>query len=80
MSLMQMSVAGALMILATTVIRALAINRVPKKTFLVLWDAALMRLLVPFSLPSALSVYSLLRQKALPVMANAPAAALPVAA
>ena len=80
MSLMQMSVAGALMILATTVIRALAINRVPKKTFLVLWGAALMRLLVPFSLPSALSVYSLLRQKALPVMANAPAAALPVAA
>ena len=41
MSLMQMSVAGALMILATTVIRALAINRVPKKTFLVLWGAAL---------------------------------------
>ena len=80
MSFMQMSVAGAPMILFTTVIRALAINRVPKKTFLVLWGAALMRLLIPFSLPSAMSVYSLLRQNASPVMANAPAAVLSVSA
>ena len=52
MSLLQMSVSGAAMILVITVLRALAINRLPKKTFLALWGAALVRLLVPFSLPS----------------------------
>ena len=37
MSLLHMSFAGAVMILAVTVIRALVIYRVPKKTFMVLW-------------------------------------------
>ena len=60
MSLLQMSFAGGVMILAITVIRALAINRLPKKTFLALWGIAVVRLLLPFSFPSAFSVYSLL--------------------
>lgn len=37
MSLLQMSVTGGVMILAITVLRALAMNHVPKKTFLALW-------------------------------------------
>ena len=77
MSFLQMSIAGAVMILVVTVIRALAMNRVPKKTFLALWGAVLARLLVPFSLPSSLSIYSLLKRNAVPVSANAPAAILP---
>lgn len=60
MSLLQMSVAGGVMILAVIVIRALAINLLPKKTFEVLWGIAAVRLLIPFSVPSAFSVYSLL--------------------
>ena len=40
MSLLQMSVTGGVMILAITVLRALAMNHVPKKTFLALWGAA----------------------------------------
>jgi len=60
MSILEMSVSGAVMILAIVVVRALAINRLPKKTFLALWGVTLVRLLVPYSLPSALSVYSLL--------------------
>lgn len=60
MSLLQMSFAGAVMILAIIVIRALAINLLPKKTFPVLWGIAVVRLLLPFSLPSAFSVYSLI--------------------
>lgn len=55
-----MSFAGAVMILAIIVIRALAINLLPKKTFLALWGIAVMRLLLPFSIPSAFSVYSLI--------------------
>ena len=59
MNLLQMSFTGAVMILAVTVIRALAINKVPKKTFLVLWGIALVRLMIPFSSPSWFSIYSL---------------------
>lgn len=37
MRLLQMSLAGGVMIVVITVLRALAINKVPKKTFLLLW-------------------------------------------
>ncbi len=57
MSFVEISLAGVAMILVIALIRALAINRVPKRTFPVLWGAALMRLLIPFYLPSGLSVY-----------------------
>ena len=51
MSLLQMSLAGGVMILVITVIRALAMDHVPKRTFPVLWGIALFRLLIPLSLP-----------------------------
>ena len=51
---------AAVMILAITIIRALAISLLPKKTFLALWGIAVARLLLPFSLPSMFSVYSLI--------------------
>lgn len=73
MKLWDMSLSGAVMILATVVIRALAVNRLPKRAFLALWGVALARLLVPYSLPSAWSVYSLLDRLAPPVE-TAPAA------
>lgn len=60
MSLLQMSIAGAVMILAIVVIRALAVNRLPKKTFLALWGVVLLRLFISFSLPSVVSIYSLM--------------------
>lgn len=68
MTLLKMSGAGALMILAVTVIRVLAVNRLPKKAFLVLWAVVLARLLIPFSLPCALSVYSLAPAAETPVV------------
>ena len=46
MRLLQMSLAGGVMIVVITVLRALTINKVPKKTFLLLWTAALLRPLV----------------------------------
>ena len=55
MSLLQMSISGGVLILAVTVIRALA----PKWTFCILWMVAALRLLVPVSVPSPVSVYSL---------------------
>ena len=47
MSLWQMSVSSAVMIVVITVLRALLLERLPKRTFLVLWQVALARLLVP---------------------------------
>ena len=80
MSLLQRSLAGGVMIAVITILRALAINRVPKKTFLALWCAAVVRLLVPFSLPSRWSVYSLLaRERALLVTPTAAVIHLPAA-
>lgn len=60
MSLLQMSFAGGILILAIIVIRALAINMLSKKTFNALWGISVVRLMVPFSIPSAFSVYSLM--------------------
>lgn len=58
MNLVQMSLSAALMIVAIIILRALTIERFPKKTFLVLWWIALLRLLIPFSIPSVMSIYS----------------------
>ena len=58
MDFFQMSLSGAVLILAVTVVRALFLNHLPKITFHILWMAALIRLLVPFSLSSATSIYT----------------------
>ncbi len=64
MSLLQMSCTGAIMILVILAVRGLFMHKIPKKAFLALWCVALLRLLVPFSLPSPWSAYSLLEQSA----------------
>ena len=61
MRLLQMSFLGTVIILLIVVLRAVLINRLPKKTFLILWWIALIRLLVPFSIKSVTSIYSLLQ-------------------
>lgn len=61
MSLLQMSFLGTVIILLIVVLRAVLINRLPKKTFLILWWIALIRLLAPFSIKSVTSIYSLLQ-------------------
>lgn len=62
MSLLQMSFSGAVLIVVVMVIRAAAVHRLPKKTFLVLWGIVLSRLLIPYDIPSAVSVYSFVGQ------------------
>ena len=57
MSLFQMSVAGGVLILFIVVIRALAILRLPKTTFLALWMIAALRLLLPFSIPLTFNIH-----------------------
>lgn len=62
MTLLQMSFSGSILILVIVVIRALAINKLPKRTFLLLWEIVIIRLLLPFFIPSEFSVYSFIKQ------------------
>ena len=57
--LLEMSLAGALLIIVIALVRALVMHKLPKVTFLVLWAIVLVRLLVPFSIPSQVSVFNL---------------------
>lgn len=60
MSFWSMSVSGGIFILAIVLIRSLFADKLPGKVFQVLWFAAVLRLLLPFSIPSAFSIYSLM--------------------
>lgn len=51
MSLLQMTLSGGAFILLITAVRALALHRLPKGTFLALWELAALRLLLPFAIP-----------------------------
>jgi len=51
-TLMQMSLSAGVLIIAIMLLRAVALNRLPKITFLLLWGVVLIRLLVPFSFAS----------------------------
>lgn len=59
MNLLEMGFSASVIILVVIICRTLFINRLPKKVFLVLWYIVLLRLLVPYSFPSVLSIYSL---------------------
>lgn len=58
MDLVQMSVSASILIVAIVMIRALTLQKLPKKTFLVLWGVTVFRLLVPVSIPSPFSFYT----------------------
>ncbi len=58
MNLLEMSLSASVLILVIAVIRAPLLHRLPKKTFLALWGTALCRLLIPFSIPSRFSVFT----------------------
>jgi beta-lactamase regulating signal transducer with metallopeptidase domain len=58
MNIIQMSLSAALIIAVTVLIRAVAINRLPKKMFLILWATVLCRLLIPFNFPAKFSAFT----------------------
>ncbi len=68
MSILQMSLSGAVIILAIAVIRAATIHKLPKKAFLVFWDIAAARLLLPISFPTPFSRLSGLEKGAAQVL------------
>jgi len=48
-NILQMSLSASILIIFIVLLRLLAINRLPKITFTVLWGIVLARLLIPFS-------------------------------
>lgn len=69
MTLLERGLAGAALILAVALLRGAVGRALPRRVFGVLWWAAVLRLLLPWELPSRLSVYNL--------FAGAPQAAVP---
>jgi len=60
MNLFGRSISAGIFIIVIVCLRALLVNRMPKKMFLILWGAAIFRLLVPHALLSNWSIFSLL--------------------
>lgn len=56
--LLEMSLRGGVLIAAILLVRALCVNRLPKRAFLLLWAAAFLSLMVPLHISSPVSVYS----------------------
>ncbi len=59
MSLISMSAQAALLITVIILLRALCGHRLPRQAYQALWLVALLRLLLPFSIPSPFSIYNL---------------------
>ncbi|MCM1277326.1 MAG: M56 family metallopeptidase [Lachnospiraceae bacterium] len=59
MSFLEMTFAGGVMVLVITALRAVLLNKLPKRTFIFLWEIAMLRLVLPISIPAVTSVYSL---------------------
>ncbi len=59
MGVLEMTLTGGVMALVITGLRAILLNKLPKRTFVFLWEIAMLRLILPISIPAATSVYSL---------------------
>lgn len=61
MNVLEVSITAGILILIIIVVRLLFIHRLPKKTFLILWGIVLIKIFLPFSISSSLSIYSFLQ-------------------
>ena len=66
--LMRMSLNGALLVAVVCVLRLVLGRRLPRTAFVVLWLAALFRLLCPIRLPFGASVWRLLEHRTIPTV------------
>lgn len=81
MTLTQMSGSAAVMIAVILLLRRCAMDKLPKRTFVALWDLTLLRLLLPARIPFPTSIYNLLRHTSTAgsgVSSVLPVATLPV--
>lgn len=62
MSILQISVSSSILLLFIIVIRSALQNKLPQKTFIILWGVALFRLLIPITVPSQFSIFTLIKK------------------
>ncbi|MDD6045894.1 MAG: M56 family metallopeptidase [bacterium] len=60
MNIIQMSASASILIVVTVIIRAVALHKLPHRTFLALWGIAALRLVVPFHIPFKFNFYTAL--------------------
>src|SRR5690625_4236371 len=56
MTILKMSLMASILIIIITITRMLAIHKLPKKVFIILWGIVLCRLIIPLSVPANISV------------------------
>lgn len=61
--LIKMSISGGILILVVLCLRFIAVHKFSKKLFMLLWDIALLRLLLPVSIPVRLGITSLVKRE-----------------
>lgn len=62
MTLLRMSIQAGILTVGIVLIRALGMNKLPKKSFLILWDIVLIKLLVPLSFPAKWNILALIHE------------------
>ncbi len=77
MSFLEMSLMGGAMILCILLLRMFSRGRLPGIVLSAMWAAALLRLLVPLEIPSALSIAGLIRGAVQPTAVSLPAQPMP---
>lgn len=78
MTILQMNLSASLIIALTVIIRSVALDKLPKQIFQLFWLVACLRLLLPFSFHSNISIYNLFGNRQTPADLSAPAAPAPV--
>lgn len=61
-TVLRMSIQASVLILAVIALRLILLNILPKRTFPVLWGISVLKLLVPFSVNSGISIFILLEK------------------
>ena len=59
MRLLEMTLKGGVMALVIMALRTFLLYKLPKRTFIILWEIAMLRLVLPVSIPAAASVCAL---------------------
>lgn len=71
MTILEMSISGAVMIIIFTLIRAVFLHKLPKKSFILMWEIVIIRLLLPIKIPSITSAFTLTEKLLPPVTIHA---------
>lgn len=58
MDFLETSLYASILIVVVVLLRTLALHKLPKKTFVVLWGIVVLRLLIPLPIPSRFSLYT----------------------